>query len=542
MNEDNSTAPDTSNEPVEGSNTPEVPSVSTAETVQVNPDTTLPHDTTVLAPTTEVKPSAQPEVTPSVVAPTTDPQPATIADPLASNVGPAPVNTSKPKFSKSKWFLPAMLAGFLVLGGGAAAYLTVFKKTPESAWKSALSNTASGIEKYIENSYNTEQKGFKIDGNFKVSSPIAIDGSMEGQWLESNGMLKADVGASGARINTELRTIGESGATPDLYLKIDGLEGVDDLVASFGGPEQSGYAELLSSINDQWFFIDHTLIDQYTASADSSAGLELTEEDAKEITNKVMAVLKDRMFSTQEDKAVFNIAETLGKEDFEGTSSFKMRVQVNKENFKQFITALKDSVKDTKAEEILKTGNPDATLEEVLDFDSLLKSIDDTDFSKGSADVWVEANGGFIRNVRFYPVEGKENSNYLDFGMNYTGGDVFPFQIKAVIDDEGSKGTVTFGLDVNQANGDSGLSFGVDLNSGGASFKAEGKLNIKGSSEAVTVVKPEGAKNIFELLGGFQSSLMGGAALDPGYDDSQLQGFELDSGFDDTLPLDDSEL
>lgn len=522
MNEDNSSATENNNEPVENMVTPETSSNVTTEPAQAEAPVVVPQEPVVVTPATSV-PQVQPEVQPNPVTP---------------NVGPQPASIPKSKLSKSKWFLPAMLAGFLVLGGGAAAYLTVFKKSPESAWKSALANTATGIEKYIENSYNAEQKGFKIAGDFKVSSPVAVDGSMEGQWLESNGVVKADVGASGARINTELRTIGEPGATPDLYMKVDGLEGVDDLIASFGGPEQSGYSELLSTINDQWFFIDHTLIDQYTASAESSSGLELTEEEAKDITNKVMAVLKDRMFSAEPDKAIFTIAETLGKEDFEGTSSFKMRVQVDKENFKQFVTALKDSIKDTKAEELLKAGNPDATLEEVLDFESLLQDIEDADFSKGSADVWVEANGGFIRNVRFYPLEGKEDSNYLDIGMNYTGGDVFPFQLKAVMDDDGLKGTFTLGLEVNQANGDAGMSFGVDMDSGGMPIKAEGKLSVKGSSEEVKAEKPENAKNIFELIAGFQQSLGLGATGLEGYDDS----FQLDSGLDDSLPLDDFEL
>ena len=525
MNEDNNTVPEVNKEVSE--NIPlqsDTPAITTkeldSETVSITPQ-----ETTV--------------VTPTSVTPQEQPSPISTTSPVATSTGPEPVSTSKSKFSKSKWFLPAVLFGFLLLGGGAAAYLTVFKKSPENAWKSALANTASGIEKYIENSYNAEQKGFKIEGDFKVTTPIAIDGSLEGQWNDTKGALKADVGASGARINMELKTIPAEGSkTPDLYLKVNGLEGVDDLIASFGGPEQSGYSELLTSINDQWYFIDHTLIDQYTASTESSSGIELTEEDIKEISDRVMVVLKDRMFSTQGDKAVFTIAETMGKEDFEGTSSFKMRVQVNKENFKQFVTALKDSIKDTKAEELLKAGNPEGTLEEALDFERVLKDIEDTDFSKGYADVWVEANGGFIRNVRFYPVEGKESSNYLDIGMNYKGGDEFPFLFKAVMDDDGQKGTITFGLDVNQANGDATVSFGVNLDSGDVPIKAEGKMSIKGSSDDVNVEKPENAKNIFELMSGFQQSLGLGATGIEEYDNSLI----LDSSLDGSLPLDDSEL
>ena len=519
MEEDKSSSP-VNNDTAENPQIPDSTAYAPAQTAVIEPQTVLPQQTVVptQAPTTELQ----------------------SATPVQSS-GPAPVSDVKPKRSKSKWFLPAILAGFLVLGGSAAAYLTVFKKSPESAWESALTNTVAGIDKYLSNSYNIEQKGFKIEGNFKVSSPIAIDGSSEGQWYESNGELKSNVGVAGARFNTNLRTISADGSTtPDLYFKVDGLEGVDDLIAGFGGPQQSGYSEILASINDQWFFVDHTLIDQYTASADSSSGLQFTEEDMKEVSTKVMVVLKDRMFSTASDKAVFNIAETLGKEDFEGTSSYKMRVAVNKDNFKEFVTALKDSIKDTKAEELLKTGNTTASLEEILDFDKLLKDIDDTDFSKATADVWVEANGGFIRNVRLYPVQGQEATNYLDFGLNYTGGDEFPFQIKATMDDDGTKGTVILGMAINQANGDVGLSFDVDISTDGSPIKAVGVLSIKGSNDKVEVEKPAEAKNIFELLAGFQGLGAGGMG---GLDDAQLQSSGLGSGFnDDSLPLDDFEL
>ncbi|MDO8265863.1 MAG: hypothetical protein Q7T41_02890 [Candidatus Saccharibacteria bacterium] len=446
---------------------------------------------------------------------------APIATAVTEEPKPAEAVAPKPKSPRPKWFLPAILAGLLVLGGGAAAYVTVFQKSADSAWKSALKNTADGLDAYLKTTNEADQKGFKLDGNFKISSPLAVDGSMEGQWYESDGSMKADVGAAGARINAEVRTIApDSGSTPDIYMKVDGLEGLDTLFGSFGASEVEGIGESLSALNDQWFFIDHTIIDQATA-ADQSTGLELSKEDLKTISDKVSVVLRDRMFSTSQDKAIFTIEEKLGKEDFEGLSTQKIKVKVDKENFKEFVTTLKDAIKDTKAEELLKAGQTDKTLEEVLDFDNILKELDDTDFSDATADVWVEANGAFVRNVRIYPMQDKKDSNYLDFGMNYKGGDTFPIQMKATIDDDGDKGTFSLGVELNKSNGGAKMSFNVDMNVDGGDIKAEGELSVTGSNDKKDIEKPENAQNIFELLGGFQSALMDPySSLDSSYDSS----------------------
>lgn len=460
--------------------------------------------------------------------------------PVAPPETPQPVTTptnEKPKSGKPKWFLPAIFAGLLVLGGGAAAYLTVFQSTPEKAWKSALSNTADGLDKYLTNTYNSQNKGFKVDGSFDVSSPIAIDGSVKGQWYESDGEMTADFGAGGARFTAEVKTITPEGSTtPDIYAKVDGLEGIDSLLGSFGATDVQGYGEMLSSLNNQWFFIDHTLIDQATATQDSSS-LEFSEDDMKKVTNNVSAVLRDRMFTTEQDKAIFTIAEKLGKEDFGGTSTQKIRVAVDKENFKEFVTALKDSIKDTKLEDLVKANQEDKTLEEALEFEDLLKELDDADFSNITADVWVEANGGYVRNVRIYPMADKKDSNYLDFGMKYTGGDLFPLEMKATVDDDGSKGTLTLGLQVNQSNGDAKFSFDLDMTIDGGDIKANGELSVSGSNEDTDVDKPLDAKNIFELLGGFGGALTDTYELgtDPSIYDSTL--YDVDPSIYDDFEL-----
>jgi hypothetical protein len=416
---------------------------------------------------------------------------------------------------KSKILLPAVLAGFLVLGGSAAAYVAVFMKSPESMWKSALQNTATGVEAYLENGLNSPQKGFKTEGSFKVTSPVVVDGSMSGQWYESNGSLKADIGASGVRMNMDLVSNAKTaGATPDVYMKFSGLEGIDSLAASAGTPELAGIGSAISSLNDQWYFIDHTLIDQALAS--SAGQPEISQEEMKKIADNMMAVLKDRMFSTAEDKAVFKIAEKVGEEEFEGTDSYKMRVQVDQANFTAFIVALKDAGKGTKLEELVKMGQTDKTIEEILEFDMLIKELEKADFSKASADVWVEGNGMYIRNIRIYPDANKKESNYVDFGLKYEGGDVLPMLIRLTVDDGGTKGTLGFGFEINQKNADVKMTMNANMTSDQQAITAEASLSVVGSDEQVSPTVPSDAKSALELVAEMQSLLFGSSTMDTG--------------------------
>ncbi len=470
------------------------------------------------------------------VAVSTEPQVEPTVNPQAETIATENVAPNKPKFSlkNPRTIFLALFLAFMLIGGGAVAYVTYVQKSPENLWKKALKNTADGIDGYLKNAETIDQSGFKMKGEFKVSSPLAVDGSLEGQWDGPNGSAKGDVGFSGVRINTEVRTIAaDDNSTPDVYINVDGLQGLSGLLDSYlGEGAGAGITDSISGINGQWYFVDHTLLDQMTASSGSNSSLNLSPGERKLITDKFMIVLRDRMFSTAEDKAIFNIEQKYGKEDFEGTASYKMRVGLNKDNLKEFAVALKDAAKGTKLEEIILASETDKTIEEVLDIDELMKQIDSADFSKMHADVWVEAGGLYVRNVRLYPVEGKEDSNYIDLGLKYEGGDVFPFQIKATMDDDSQKGTFSLNLAVNKKNGDLSTSFNVDVTSDGNAITAEGSLSINATTDEVKVEKPENTKNLLELIGDFQYLFTG-----------QTQSTDIDNLYN--LPdygLDDVEL
>lgn len=465
-----------------------------------------------------------------------------VAQPQSVNSSIAPNQTTglpampeqKPKNSKKKLLLPLIVMGAFLLAGGAAAYQMVFNKSPQQLFESALTNTSKGLDTFL--AIDQSKKGLKIDGSFDVNSPLAVDGTLSGQWYEMNGSLTSSVGAVGARVTNEIRTLSvENSDVPDLYIKFSGLEGVDGLLRTFAGPDASEVAGVVQSLNDQWYVVDHTLIEQALASSGSSSDVpELSEEDIKQISDAVAGVMRERFFGTEEDKAVFKINEEIGKEDFEGTGTYKLNVRVDKDNFIAFLESFESVVKDTKLKDVFALSAPGQNIDEVLNFDNISESLKDVDFSEAKADVWVEGNGRFIRNVRIYPVSDKKDTNYLDLLLPYEGGDVFPLVMRATIDDSDAKGVASFGADINQKNGDSRLWFDLDITSDGTTVDASAELKIESIDEQVAIEKPDGAKSALELInqltGGMQSSVpvFPGAGLGTiGLDDSRFDDIEV---------------
>ncbi len=456
-----------------------------------------------------------------------------------ASVGQGPVTNASTKRTLPK-FAVVLFASLLLLGGVSAGLYNYVYMSPERIWKGAMAHTAEGLERVIAVASEQDSKGFKADGTFSLTKPIVADGSMTARWYESNGAVQADIGAVGARITMDMQAVGaSSGSTPDLYLKLSGLEGVDALLESYAGGAGL-YGDVLSQLNEQWYFLDHTLVDQYLAGTDQSSKTTTSKEDVVNYMNSLSSVMKDRLFSTDSENAVLIMDEVYGKEDFEGDSTYKMKVNLDKENLKQFINELVKVTDDSPLGEAFMGTSE--SLADQLDIDGLMKSIDEADFTNASADVWVDAKARFVRNVRIYPVAEKKDTNYLDFGVDYQNGDVVPLIIKATIDEEGMTGSLAMGIDFNQSNASSKLWTDIKLD-GETTVEAKTELMIQPSDEQVSPQVPENAKNVFELLGGLTGGLLGDPSTNPF---ETLEGSTLNDMYDDSsmFPLlyDDEQL
>lgn len=499
---------------------------NTAATAQPVPPVAPSEPTPTLEspPTTPVAP--QPTITtppsPQITMSAQSVQPMT-----ADTIPEAVVPKSKPKFKKL--LLPIIAGMFLLLGGAAAAYNVFILNNPQNLWNRSLKTTSAGLEEIMNLAQEEPAKGGKLDGSFKVESPTVIDGTVKGEWYESSAKYEAEVGFSGIRPKAEVMIIPPNADTsPDIYAKISQIEGVQSLIGAYDPTT----AELIGQVNNQWYKIDHTLYEQYLLNAgqdDENKTPELSAEEIKQIQEAVMQVLNERLFTDDSSVAVVVVDEAIGKEDFEGVETYKYRLKVQKEQLKQFATALKDALKGTKLNDLILSGSSAESLEKAINFDEMLKSIEEADLDAVTAEAWVDVDRKFIRNIRLTPNNLKDgDSGHLDFYLPYNGGDEFPFTMRFYSKEGGSDGESNISVVLNFNKSTKAVKFTFDVNAqeSGQKIIGSGNFTVTPSDEALNLTPPEGSKDIYEFIGQY----LGGISASQNYQ------------FQPTLPIDDVEL
>ncbi len=410
-----------------------------------------------------------------------------------------------------RWIFPAVAAALvLLIGGGSYAYFGLYAQTPEYLWKTSLSNTRQGLQAIINNGPSSKN-GIKLDGSFKMTTPIAADGTLTGSKDDKKADLKLTAGVSGIRANLEMRVFSAGTNGSDVYANISGIKNIAALLGLSGQQ-----AAVIDSIDGKWLVADHTLIDQLLKSTGNNAS-DLANEsqaqiqkDVQDIVKKAAVVLNDRLFSDNKSKAVVVIKDKLAKEDFEGRKSQHLRVQIQKQQLHDFAVAMKDALKNSKLNTWLVAPNSSKSFEQATGFDSLLKNIDAKNYDYSTADVWIDLSTNTIRDVRIYasPTDAK---SYVDFMFNYTGGDDYPLRITSMSTNASGTQNLLIGATLNRATNKVSLTFsGTGTNAAGRqSINVGATLTITPTDDKVTVEKPPGATNIVNLLGGLTGQVQG---------------------------------
>ena len=445
-----------------------------------------------------------------------------------------PPSSAVNKSNRSKLFIP-IIAGIVLLSGvGAAAFNASVQNTPEKIWADALDNTAKGFDSFVDDTQDYDASGVKLNGSFNLKSPIAADGTVKGAWQDKNAQIESTIGVSGLRIDSEVRAItNDESNTPDVYVYVDGL----DVVQGFLGESQSQIGSIIEQVNGQWILIDRTLIDQgfeqiEQGTSVSTDAVMLSEDELNDITGVTSEVTADYLFSDGEN-AVFQINEQLGEEEFDGTSTYKYSVTVDKENLKSFTIAYKDALKETQFDEyVVSASEEDDTFEEVIKFDQIIKSIDETDFSKTKNEVWVDLDKRFIRNIRITPTEQDSGTiGFIEFALPYDGGDVLPLTFRINTGKEEATGNeikAEFVAGYNQVDSSFDFSFDIEGTVDQRSIDVKANLNITPSDDPLEVEKPNGATNVLEIISQLQeSALSSELQLENGFDQFQLDDVEL---------------
>jgi hypothetical protein len=423
----------------------------------------------------------------------------------SSPIEPLSINTGTKKSMPRKKLVAIIMAVILLLGGGsAAAYFGYYvPNKPENVWKTALTRTGKGYDKL--SSYATSKKnvkGLSAKGTFKISGSVAADGSFEGLSDGKNGKLTGSVSAVGLKVNYDVRAVNSSGNTPDIYFKIDGIQDLGSLIGSYGAnPEIS---KTLNGLNNQWYFVDHTLFDQFAKGSNSS--LQFSSSDVDAVLKAVGDSSKKYLFTNDPKNMAVIVKQNVGKESQDGRSVYHYKVGVNKDNLQAYNKSLCDNLIKTKLFKLFSgnsSGDEDFT-QECKDMTGLGK-ID----SSRTADAWVDLHTKLIHKVRF--AEKSNANNYIDIAQNYTGGDEFPFsfgfhgqtsidsgisaQSKSKPDRQSGLINMKLNMKTNTFSADSTFE-----NSGSSNDKGTFKLTIAPSNETVKLDKPAGAKTIIQLL------------------------------------------
>lgn len=476
-----------------------------------------------LSSVVSVSPVSSNEPSPSTPQTVTTPAPATVEQP--AGIG-SPITSSNG--GKRKLFALPVLLGLILLvvgGGGAAAYFGyVVPNKPENVWAAALDRTGKGFEKLGE--YAEGQKDAKsadATGSYKFQmDELVVDGTLSMKADAKNSETKINAGAAGGRVDLTLITAAsETSKNPDIYVKASGLKDLGKIL----GQGATDYDTIFNEINDQWYVLDHTMLDSLEAAATGGTGEAdtsgaYTKEELIQVNTAITEVVREYVLTKNTDKSVLRVAEFVGKEKLGDRQSFHYKVALNKANTKAFVAALKDKLQSTRFKTML-------TDETVKNINESIDKIKDSE----TVDVWVDAETKLLRKVRF--LDNENAKNYFDVSLNYNGGDEYPFALTVHTDEDDSVNDMTFGITLDTKKNTVVVKVnGTTKGDQDGSFTMN--MTIKPSNETVEITKPTGAKSVSELLGGFMGGF--GAGSDQGMTSSELSSFdtsfpELESDF-----------
>lgn len=414
------------------------------------------------------------------------------AQPTITVGGPgvaAPADGKK-RFSglrRKRVLLPAA-ALLVLLGGSAGAYFGYYTPNkPENVWRTALTNTGKGYDKlsaYAESQFNGETKGVKINGSFKLSGSMAADGTFQGSSDGDNGQFSGSLSATGLKVNLDTRVIkSATGDTPDIYFKVDGIQ---DLGSLFGSSDPQLKAAL-NGLNGNWYFVDHTLFDQYAKGANSD--LQFSQADIKAVLDAVGKSAKQYVFTNDQSKMAFVIKQQIGKEKQDGRNVYHYKVGINKNNLKALNNSLCDSLKDAKLFKAITGGQSLSSCKDTKDIDG----IKDSD----SADVWVDLHTKLIHKIRF--TDKADKNSYFDIGQDYQGGDSFPFNVGFQSKSNGQTSHGTIKLILNTKTNTLSID-GSAMDDGDNGLSGTFNMTVSPNNSPVKVDKPANAKTIIQLL------------------------------------------
>ncbi|HSX29362.1 MAG TPA: hypothetical protein VLE73_02260 [Candidatus Saccharimonadales bacterium] len=261
------------------------------------------------------------------------------------------------KRKKTKLIVLIVVLVLLVLGAGsAAAYVGYYlPNQPDAILGQALANSFS---KDIT-SVSLEGEASLKEGNKKMGGATFTGMAARSGAFDMSAKLDVLV----ASITADMRSVdGKS-----YYVRVGGLKGLDALLGDTSG----AYAQMVQSVNNQWFEISESLVSQYS---DGNVSTKLSEADQQKIVDAYTA------------HPFLQVTHVSPTEQIKGADCYRYTVGIDKTEVKAFGKALKDAKLDAVKinDNDLKTFN---------------QEVDKADLSKTKTELWISKDGKHIRQV-----------------------------------------------------------------------------------------------------------------------------------------------
>lgn len=391
-------------------------------------------------------------------------------------------------------------AGVAVVLIGLAAFYFGYYTNPSVIYSQALANTGKGYDKlisYADTQSKIQYKGSEGSGSFSYKSlSFSTDGKLAFKSDSNNGEFTFDVGAGVSRVSADVRYLKSSTKTPDLYLKAGGLKGMGSLLG-FGSPQIDA---AVNKYDNTWIAIDHTMLDNLQGSVAAAAGSSsAASPNRADILDELRAfgrVNQQYLFSTNKDKAITTVVKKYGVENTGGHRAYHYKVALNKANVKKYITAQQAALKASKLGDWLKKNNYESSVNS--SFGSLQQSADSIK-SSDTFEVWADMGKRIIYKLRFNNSGSNPAENYVDVGLDYKGGDNYPFFISGQSKSSGQ--TTSGSLIATLHTKSNGVDFKLSVKNGGSSGGTlEGDFSYKPTTASVQIAKPPGAVPLAQVL------------------------------------------
>jgi len=274
----------------------------------------------------------------------------------------------------------------------------------------------------------------------------------------------------------------------------------------------------LDSLDGKWISVDHTLLDSAAASIskDSASGVTaLSVAQIQDALNKLSAVNKQYLFTTNSAHAVLKDPKSLGKSTRDGREVYSYTVGYDKAHLKAYIKAAQTAVASSSLNDWVKQVSGKSA--GALDLSSLLKSID-TANGNYTFTMYVDAKTKLVSDLHF---KDPKSSDYIEIGQHYTGGSTYPFSFKMVsTTDPSLSGTLTLNATLNSSTNVLNFDAGFDgKDSSKSPVTVTFKANMVPSNDTVNITAPAGATSVLDLLKTLNlGSLLGGSNTGSGTD------------------------